>query len=90
MRTLRVDGVKLGFLRIFKEHHCGGNHLLSDLLFSPLGSSDLSLKSEAVGLIVPSGPFQFYGSFYKRPFGATVSDTSCQQDPSCSLMNREI
>lgn len=53
--------------------------ILSYLLFSQLDFSDLSEKSEEAPF-----QFQFYGFFHKIPFGATVGDTSYQQDASYS------
>ncbi|CAK6431861.1 unnamed protein product [Pipistrellus nathusii] len=64
--------------------------MFCDLQFSQLGFRNLSSESEEAGLIVPSGPFQFYGLFHKIPFGAIVSDTSCQQASSHSLKNQDI
>lgn len=62
-------GVKLGFLWIFKGHNHGDNHQFKWLAVFPIGLQRLQpKKSEEAVLIVPSGPFQFYGLFYKIPF----------------------
>lgn len=69
-------GVKLGFLWIFKGHNHGDNHQFKWLAVFPIGLQRLQpKKSEEAVLIVPSGPFQFYGLFYKIPFFPPLSVT---------------